>query len=36
MRGFENAVVFVVKYFVEEAVGVPWGAAADEFTVGCS
>ena len=33
MAGFEVAEVFVVEDFVEYAVGVPWGAAADEFAV---
>ena len=36
MAGFEVAKVFVVEYFEEDAVGVPWGAAAYEFAVGCA
>ncbi len=36
MAGFEVAEVFVIKNLEEDAVGVPWGAAADEFAVGCS
>ena len=33
MAGFEVAKVFVVEDFEKDAVGVPWGAAADEFAV---
>ncbi len=36
MRSLEMAKVLVVKDFVKYAVGVPWGAAADEFAVGCA
>ena len=36
MAGFEVGKIFVVENFVKYAVGVPWGAAADEFAVGCA
>lgn len=36
MRGLEVAVVFVGEDLVEDAVGVPWGTATDEFAIGCS
>jgi hypothetical protein len=36
MGGFEVAEVFVIENFEKYAVGVPWGAAADEFAVGCA
>ena len=35
MGGFKLAKVLVVKNFVEDAIGVPRCAAADEFTIGC-
>jgi hypothetical protein len=34
--GFEVGEVFVAENFEKYAVGVPWGAAADEFSVGCA
>ena len=36
MRGFEVAEVFVCEDLVEDAVGVPRCATADEFAIGCS
>ena len=36
MAGFVVGEVFVVEDFVEDAVGVPWGAAGDEFAVCCA
>jgi hypothetical protein len=36
MRGFKVAEILVVKNLVKHAIGVPWGAAADEFAISCS
>ena len=36
MAGFVVGEVFVGEHFVEDAVGVPRGAGADEFAVGCA
>ena len=36
MGGFEVGEVFMAKNLEKDAVGVPWGAAADEFAVSCA